>query len=283
MRKIFRKIIDTLWMLRSAFAALAIPLGSIKVNKWLKANKKNQDPYLHSYKKRHEKLIKIAKKVTKGLNIRIKVIGKDNLLKGPMWIVANHSAQYDGMYIAAAIGDKTEMSIIVKNELKNNRYIKGILASVDAFFIDRANLRDGINVLNRAANYAKQNNRSIVIFPEGTRSEDTIMKQFKGASFAFPQKYALPILPISIAGTLEARRWWIPARKTLFVTIHKPIKAIEHIKIPRDILARRAQKEIQKGLDLYIKNLTPEQKKFHDKLMALGLIVENKKRLNKKE
>lgn len=281
--KILRYIINSIKVLFNIITVFSLPHKSRKVSKWLKKNEKNQDPYLYPYKKRHEVLVKASKKTVKRMNIKIKVVGKENLLKGPMWIVANHSAQYDGMYVAAAIGDKIDLSVIAKKELQSNRYIKGLLEGVDAFFIDRKSPRDGVNILNRAANYAKQNNRSMLIFPEGTRMRDAVLGEFKSASFAFPQKYALPIVPMTIAGTLEARRWWVPGQKKLIITIHKPIKAIEHMKIPREILTKRVVETIQTSLTSYLSKMTPKEKERHEILKSKGIasgLKKSKKQIN---
>ena len=89
----------------------------------------------------------------------------------------------------------------------------GFVYGADGFWIDRNNPRETLNLLKGAANYAKQYNRSVIIFPEGTRSITTDLLEFKSGTFAFAQQYALPILPVTIAGTLEAKRWWIPKQK----------------------------------------------------------------------
>jgi 1-acyl-sn-glycerol-3-phosphate acyltransferase len=48
--------------------------------------------------------------------------------------------------------------------------------------------------------------KGICIFPEGSRSFSTELLEFKPASFKFPQKFYLPIVPVTIAGTLQARK-----------------------------------------------------------------------------
>ena len=44
---------------------------------------------------------------------------------------------------------------------------------------------------------------SVVFFPEGTRSRNGELRQFKKGAFRFAQEMGLPILPVVIHGTKE--------------------------------------------------------------------------------
>jgi 1-acyl-sn-glycerol-3-phosphate acyltransferase len=66
--------------------------------------------------------------------------------------------------------------------------------------VDRSNPREGLKSLKRAALKVKQG-KSIVIFPEGTRTPDGEVKSFKTGGFILAIKSEQPIVPVSISGS----------------------------------------------------------------------------------
>lgn len=277
MRKVFEKISRIIRITFMFWVPYALWRNSRRLKKWLKKNKKTQDPNLYDYYDRFSYIRKKAKKFNKRIGVKVNVIGLDNLPKSASWITPNHSSNFDGFFLLEALGSKTHMIPIAREDLFNKRIASGFLKGADAFVLNTVNIRQTVTVLNNAANYGKQNNRSIVVFPEGTRSLTTNLSEFKCGNFKFPQKYALPVVPVSITGTLQARRWWKLSYRTVNVKIHKPIKAIEHIKIPSDILCKRVYEKIEKDLKDYENSLSFKEKKYLMKLKKRGQKRENKK------
>jgi 1-acyl-sn-glycerol-3-phosphate acyltransferase len=58
--------------------------------------------------------------------------------------------------------------------------------------------------VNRQAKDLIEHNRSLIIYAEGTRPRDGVMKRFKKGAFTMAIGSQLPILPLSIHGTYEA-------------------------------------------------------------------------------
>ena len=67
------------------------------------------------------------------------------------------------------------------------------------FSIDRKNRKNFVKNLEKAKNKLRSN-QSIVMFPEGTRSADGIIKPFKSGAFIMAIQMKMPILPIIIEG-----------------------------------------------------------------------------------
>ena len=74
-----------------------------------------------------------------------------------------------------------------------NRYIK----------IERGSIRGNRGMMRDCEKALKEGN-SVIIFPEGTRSEDGRMRPFKEGAFELAIRTQTPILPIIISGTAEA-------------------------------------------------------------------------------
>ena len=67
--------------------------------------------------------------------------------------------------------------------------------------------------------------RSLIVFPDGTRSTDGSVARFKGGIFLLAIDSSLPVLPVSIARSryvmMKGRIMVCPDEVT--VTVHKPI------------------------------------------------------------
>jgi long-chain acyl-CoA synthetase len=49
-----------------------------------------------------------------------------------------------------------------------------------------------------------QQGKNVIIFPEGTRSKDKIMKEFKDMFAILSQEFNIPIVPVAISGAERA-------------------------------------------------------------------------------
>jgi 1-acyl-sn-glycerol-3-phosphate acyltransferase len=64
--------------------------------------------------------------------------------------------------------------------------------------------KESVKDMFRVSEERLQEGSSVYFFPEGTRSHDGKVKDFKPGAFAIAHKMKLPILPIAISGTSEA-------------------------------------------------------------------------------
>lgn len=257
--------------------------GSRKLKKWIKKNKREQDPNLHPFSKRWKYIYKKMRQFNRRAGIKIKVVGEENIPNGSAWVVPNHTSNLDGFYLIEALGSKLELTSVARSGVKQSKLTQGYFLGSDSFYLNRTNIRESLTVLTQTAQYVKKNNRGVIIFPEGTRSFTTDLLEFKCGGFKFPQKYAIPILPITVLGTLQAKRFFRLKYREVKVIVHKPIKPIQHIKLPTDILCKNIGNTIKKELDKYEKNLSPKELKYFLKLKRKAAIKQQKKdaKLNK--
>ena len=69
------------------------------------------------------------------------------------------------------------------------------------FFVDRKNKRKALDSLNTAKKSMLKNPRSIIIYPEGTRSKNGLIGSFKKGGFVLAMEMDLPVVPIALCGT----------------------------------------------------------------------------------
>ena len=92
--------------------------------------------------------------------------------------------------------------------------------------MDRTNPRKGLVSLRQASNLLKKG-ISIVVFPEGTRTINGEIQDFKATLFILPIRAGIPVVPVLIEGTFDTlRRGTILLNPVpLKLTFHHPIPA----------------------------------------------------------
>ena len=132
--------------------------------------------------------------------VKIKIIGLENLKKNKNYIFAsNHESNFDIPLIFSSIN--LHLVSIAKKELKKIPIFGWAMKSGQHIFIDRFNQIEALKSLKLAKNSIIKNPRSIIIFPEGTRSFDGKIKQFKKGGLSIAFDLEMDVVPIAVCGT----------------------------------------------------------------------------------
>ena len=132
---------------------------------------------------------------------RVNVIGRENVLLGkPQIFMANHQSDFDVLIVTAHIPGQFRW--IAKKELFKIPIFGKAMRSAGYIEIDRQNHEKAMKSLDEAAQKIREG-KSVVTFPEGTRSKDRTIKPFKQGLFHLAIKAGVPIVPISIIGAHE--------------------------------------------------------------------------------
>ena len=139
-------------------------------------------------------------------------------------MVGNHQSHVD---IPAVMGHlPLKMTVIAKKELFRIPFFGQAMRAFGILSIDRSNRRKSIETLNQAAAILKEQELSVLAFPEGTRSENGEISPFKKGPFMLAINSGIPILPVSIKGTYailpKGQLWVNPGTVTL--VIHPPVE-----------------------------------------------------------
>ena len=97
------------------------------------------------------------------------------------------------------------------------------------FFVDRSNHNKSIKSLNKAKESMEKNPRSIIIYPEGTRSIDGLIKPFKKGGLIMAMNMGVPVVPIAMCGTREVmqKKGLRLSKYPLELRIGRPIETSE--------------------------------------------------------
>ena len=150
------------------------------------------------------KIIKFILKPAFAFFIKVKKEGLENIEKNePVIFAGNHQSFLDGFIVNQAVPnsvlDKTYYFADIKHFRKG--YMKFMGENSNIIFVDiNKNLVNSLQMLSKALRSGK----NIVIFPEGTRTRDGKINNFKKFFAILSKELNIPIVPFVIDGAYEA-------------------------------------------------------------------------------
>jgi 1-acyl-sn-glycerol-3-phosphate acyltransferase len=184
-------------------------------------------------------------------NTKVEVIGKENILHSkPQIFVANHQSDFDILIALAYI--PVQFRWIAKKELFNIPIFGAAMRSAGYIEIDRQNREKALHSLDEAALRIREG-KSVMTFPEGTRSRSGEIKPFKQGTFHLAIKSGVSIVPVSIIGSgqiMPKRSLKISSGKVKLV-IDKPIDVKNYTLENRQELIKTVRNVIIKNYDLW--------------------------------
>lgn len=110
-------------------------------------------------------------------------------------IVSNHQSHFDPAVLRPNLHNNHRY--LAKMELAKIPVLGWALKYGDDVLIDRFKRAEAAKGLD-ATEQKLREGKSVVIFAEGTRSEDGVMRPFKRGAFTLAMKTGLPILPVTV-------------------------------------------------------------------------------------
>jgi long-chain acyl-CoA synthetase len=145
-------------------------------------------------------------KITSSMAWKFNVINPEKLDLDGTIISANHTSFIDIIWVSIAIPAKSRKMVYVTGN-KRFSFLKIIFPMIPVIWTDESNT---IEVLKKSADILRQG-RSLVIFPEGGRSADGRMVEFKTGAAYLAKNLSRKIIPLSINGAFDI---W-PKQKSL--------------------------------------------------------------------
>ena len=158
----------------------------------------------------------------------------------------NHQGNFDIPLLLSQLPRVCAM--VAKKEMKKVPCVSGWMSLFDCVFLDRENARAAIASMTQVENILKSG-RSVVIFPEGTRSKGDVQGEFKLGSMRPAIRNGIPIVPVAIEGTyklMEANGGFIKPAKVK-VRVLPPIETENMSKEESQKLAELVSFQIQEA------------------------------------
>ncbi len=156
---------------------------------------------------------------------RIKGEGTEKIPDGPVILAPNHQSFFDGLLVG----------MYMKNKLFKKTYFyakkKHFNKKIKQFFAHRNNIilvdinKDLKESLLKMAEVLKNGN-NLIIFPEGTRSQDGSLGDFKKTFAILSRELNVPVVPVAINGAQKALpkgKWFPRPFKEISVKFLDPI------------------------------------------------------------
>jgi len=164
-------------------------------------------------------------------------------------VAANHASHLDMGFVRHALGTYGED--IVTFAAQDYFFEKNTLQR--AFFENLTNLKafdrkGGVRASERQAGEILQQGKTTLIFPEGTRSTDGEVKEFKPMLGHLALTYGVDILPMYLGGTHEAmpKGSKIPLKREIFARIGPPLTVTDMHRLTQGLSSTDAAREVTK-------------------------------------
>jgi 1-acyl-sn-glycerol-3-phosphate acyltransferase len=184
---------------------------------------------------------------------RIHVHGVENVRSDRTYVyMANHSSLIDIPALFAYL--PYQFRIMAKKELFYIPFMGWHLWTAGNFPIDRSDGRKTARSLRRVIEGVR-GGKSLAVFPEGTRTPDGRLQQFKSGAFKIALRAGVPIVPVSIRGTFKLlpKTTLAPRPGRVDVVVGKPIETSGYTEENLDELIARTRSAIQAGLECELK------------------------------
>lgn len=156
---------------------------------------------------------------------RLRREGLENVGTGPVIIAANHQSFLDWAFIASSLPARTLRKTVVFAKKKHFRswWRKWMASRSNIVLIDINNeLQDSIRKMGEVL----RKGYNLAIFPEGTRSRDGRIGEFKKTFSILSKELDVPVVPVVIKGAREAMpggSWFIRPFRRIKVRFLKPV------------------------------------------------------------
>ena len=189
-----------------------------------------------------------ARSICAAGGVVVTVTGTENLdFKKPYILAANHQSQFDIFALQGFLG--IDFRWLAKKELFQVPIWGPAMRRAGYIPIDRSRGRQALKSISEAAQKIAAGT-SVVIFPEGTRTKDGKMQDFKAGAMVLAIKSGVDIVPVAIKGTYEI----LPKGKLLMnpgnvtIRVGNPIATKNRTSKDRHALAKILQEEVTKLL-----------------------------------
>ena len=131
--------------------------------------------------------------------VTVEVKGEENIPADTALYLPNHQSDWD---IPIMIAYGPSAGLLAKDSIGKIPLIQTWMNFMECVFIDRGDARKSLRSL-REVDEKLKNGRSMVVFPEGTRSKGEEIGPFHNGSFRGAIRNGIPIVPVSIDGSYK--------------------------------------------------------------------------------
>jgi len=181
--------------------------------------------------------------------VKYTIKGLENLDPDGSYIFAgNHASGFD--ILLAFAGLPYWVVSVAKIELKSIIILGWVMSTAGHIFVDRGRSEKSLKSLEKAKLSLIKMPRSVLLFPEGTRTRDGSLGQFKQGGLLISVDTGIPIVPVAFKGTFEMleKGSWSMKNHSVEMRVGKPISPYSYSYETRRKLANDVKTKVQELL-----------------------------------
>jgi 1-acyl-sn-glycerol-3-phosphate acyltransferase len=133
-----------------------------------------------------------------GVKFEITGIDSFTAVEGPCVFIANHMSTLETFILPTIIASFKDATFVVKQSLVDYPIFKHIMRARDPITVGRTNPRDDLRAVLEGGTARLKAGRSIVIFPQTTRTPVFDPAQFNTIGIKLAKKAGVPVVPIAL-------------------------------------------------------------------------------------
>lgn len=183
----------------------------------------------------------------RAVGVRFRVAGTERIPSGPCLFVANHTSSADAPAVVGAIPRR--IAILLKASLFKYPIVGQAFRLAKFIPVERGERDSAIVSLEKAIE-ALRGGQSFLIYPEGTRSPDGRLQEFKKGAAVMALKGRVPVVPMACSGAhrVMRKRSLVVHPGEILVEFLEPIDASAYSFESRDALNQRIHDALAAGL-----------------------------------
>lgn len=195
------------------------------------------------YRKLYEALLSVALFFSR---VRWTYEGDEKIPEGRFLLICNHRSNFDPLITAVAM-KKYQLAFISKQENLDRPIFGRIVRRICYMPLTKDDARQALQIINHSAELIKNNECSVMVYPEGKRSFSGELLPFHAGVLKIAQKANVPIVVSTIEGT-ELAKTHFPKKTNVTFRIIDVISA-EEAKSKRSVdLGEQLHDEMLKAL-----------------------------------
>jgi 1-acyl-sn-glycerol-3-phosphate acyltransferase len=183
----------------------------------------------------------------RAVGVRVRVKGLERIPSGVCLFVANHTSSADAPAVVGAIPRR--IAILLKESLFKWPIVGPVFLSAHFIPVNRSAREAAIASVEKATEALKAG-QSFLIYPEGTRSPDGRLQEFKKGAVVMAIKAGVPVVPMACSGAhrIMEKRSLVIHPGEIVVEFLDPIDSSRYSLEERDILNEKIREAMAAGL-----------------------------------
>src|SRR3954463_5863374 len=179
--------------------------------------------------------------------VRVRVVGSERIPPGVCLFAANHTSTADAPAVVGAIPRR--IAILLKEALFRYPIVGAAFRLARFIPVDRRARDYALESLEKAV-LELRSGQSFLIYPEGTRSPDGRLQNFKKGAVVMAIKAGVPIVPVACSGAhrVMQKRSLAMRPGEILVEFLNPIDSCAYTFEQREELNQRLHDELASGL-----------------------------------